>query len=185
MDDAPDMMPADPQDVAQGPHDTPDIIDIVLEDDRWEDAHLPAMARRAARAVGDWLALGEFQVVVMGCDDRRIAALNAEFRGKPKPTNVLSWPAIEFGARPPGAHPDLPDIQELGDVAISYDTCQREAEAQGKPFADHATHLLVHAILHLAGYDHIDDDDADTMEDAERAILSKLGIPDPYLEHSL
>ncbi|MFC3568509.1 rRNA maturation RNase YbeY [Paracoccus sp. TOH] len=160
-----------------------EIVDIVLEDDRWEDAGLPAMAERAARAVGEWLDLGEFQVVVMGCDDDRIATLNAEFRGKPKPTNVLSWPAVEFDPRPPGTRPDLPGIEELGDIAISYDTCQREAEAQGKPFADHATHLLVHAILHLAGYDHIDDQDAETMEDAERSILGKLGIPDPYLEH--
>ena len=160
-----------------------EIVDIVLEDDRWEDAGLPAMAERAARAVGDWLELDEFQVVVLGCDDKRIAELNAEFRGKPKPTNVLSWPAIEFGPRLPGEHPELPEIEELGDVAISYDTCLREARAQKKPFADHTTHLLVHAILHLAGYDHIDDQDADTMEDSERAILSRLGIPDPYLEH--
>ena len=160
-----------------------EIVDIVLEDDRWEDAGLPAMAERAARAVGDWLDLGEFQVVVLGCDDRRIAELNAEFRGKPKPTNVLSWPVIEFGPRQPGTRPELPEIEELGDIAISYDTCQREALAQKKPFADHATHLLVHAILHLAGYDHIDDQDAETMEDSERAILSRLGIPDPYLEH--
>lgn len=160
-----------------------EVVDIVLEDDRWEDAGLPAMAERAARAVGDWLELGEFQVVVMGCDDARIATLNAEFRGKPKPTNVLSWPAMEFDPRPPGEHPEIPDTPELGDIAISYDTCAREAEAQGKPFADHATHLLVHAILHLAGYDHIDDQDADTMENTERLILGKLGIPDPYLEH--
>ena len=160
-----------------------EIVDIVLEDDRWEDAGLPAMAERAARAVGDWMELGEFQVVVMGCDDKRIAELNAQFRGKPKPTNVLSWPAIEFGPRRPGERPEIPEIPELGDVAISYDTCQREAAAQKKPFADHATHLLVHAILHLAGYDHIDDQDAETMEDSERAILSRLGIPDPYLEH--
>lgn len=161
----------------------PEIVDIVLEDDRWEDAGLPAMAERAARAVGDWLELGRFQVVVLGCDDARIAALNAEFRGKPKPTNVLSWPAIEIGPRAPGAHPALPEIDELGDVAISFDTCEREALAQAKPFADHATHLLVHAILHLAGYDHINDMDAMTMEDGERAILSRLGIPDPYLEY--
>ena len=160
-----------------------EIVDIVLEDDRWEDAGLPAMAERAARAVGEWLDLGEFQVVVMGCDDKRIAELNAEFRGKAKPTNVLSWPVIEFGPRQPGTRPELPEIEELGDIAISYDTCQREALAQKKPFADHATHLLVHAILHLAGYDHIDDQDAETMEDSERAILSRLGIPDPYLEH--
>lgn len=161
----------------------PEIVDIVIEDDRWEDAGLPAMAERAAQAVGEWLSLGEFQVVVMGCDDARIATLNAEFRGKPKPTNVLSWPATEFAPHLPGARPELPDTDELGDIAISYDTCAREAEAQGKPFADHATHLLVHAILHLAGYDHIDDQDAETMEDAERSILGKLGIPDPYLEH--
>ena len=168
-------------------HDTTapqiDIVDIVIEDDRWLDAGLPAMAERAARAVGEWLALGEFQVVVMGCDDKRIATLNAEFRGKPKPTNVLSWPVIEFEPHEPGARPQPPETDELGDIAISYDTCQREAEAQKKPFADHATHLLVHAVLHLAGYDHIDDQDAETMEDAERSILGKLGIPDPYLEH--
>ncbi|WP_347268577.1 rRNA maturation RNase YbeY [Paracoccus sp. (in: a-proteobacteria)] len=161
----------------------PEIVDIVLEDERWEDAGLPAMAERAARAVGEWLSLGDFQVVVMGCDDRRIAELNAEFRGKPRPTNVLSWPASEFEPHLPGAHPAPPDTDELGDIAISFDTCAREAEAQRKPFADHATHLLVHAFLHLAGYDHVDDQDAETMEDAERSILGKLGIPDPYLEH--
>lgn len=165
------------------PGDGLEVVDIVLEDDRWEDAGLPEMAERAARAVGRWLDLGEFQIVVMGCDDARIATLNAEFRGKPKPTNVLSWPAVDFAPRAPGAHPAPPEIDELGDIAISYDTCLREAEAQRKPFADHATHLLVHAMLHLAGYDHIDDQDADTMESAERQILGKLGIPDPYLEH--
>jgi len=158
------------------------IVDLVIEDERWDDADLLGMSRRAAHAVGEWLGLDDFQVVVMGCDDERIAGLNAEFRDKPRPTNVLSWPAIEFDVRAPGAVPELPDIEELGDIAISFDTCQREAEAQGKPFADHATHLLVHAMLHLAGYDHIDDQDAETMEDAERSILGRLGIPDPYLE---
>ncbi len=158
------------------------IVDLVIEDERWDDVDLLAMSERAARAVGEWLDLDGFQVVVMGCDDQRIAGLNAEFRGKPKPTNVLSWPAIAFDARAPGAPPDLSEIEDLGDIAISFDTCWREAEAQGKPFADHATHLLVHAMLHLAGYDHIDDQDAETMEDAERSILGKLGISDPYLE---
>lgn len=161
----------------------PEIVDIVIEDERWEDAGLPAMAERAAHAVGEWLDLGLFQIVVMGCDDARIAGLNAEFRGKPRPTNVLSWPSSEFEQRAPGLRPEPPSDEELGDIAISYDTCEREALAQKKPFADHATHLLVHAMLHLAGYDHIDDQDAETMEDAERSILGKLGIPDPYLEH--
>ncbi|QRZ14652.1 rRNA maturation RNase YbeY [Paracoccus methylovorus] len=169
-------------DSAEASEEALEIVDIVLEDDRWEDAGLPAMAERAAHAIGEWLELGAFQIVVMGCDDARIAGLNAEFRGKPKPTNVLSWPSTEFEPRQPGTHPDPLEVEELGDIAISYDTCQREAEAQGKPFADHAMHLLVHAMLHLAGYDHIDDEDAETMEDTERSILGKLGIPDPYLE---
>lgn len=171
---------ADPEMLAF-PADGESIVDIVIEDDRWEDADLAGLSRRAARAVGDWLGLGDFQIVVMGCDDARISGLNAQFRGRPRPTNVLSWPAIEFDLRAPGEPPPPPEIDELGDIAISYDTCRREAEAQGKPFADHATHLLVHAILHLAGYDHIDDRDAETMEDAERSILGRLGIPDPYL----
>lgn len=174
---------ADPDlDSEDGADEAPGIVDLVIEDDRWLDADLLGMSERAARGVGEWLQIQDFQIVVLGCDDKRIAGLNAEFRGKPKPTNVLSWPTIEFDSRHPGAHPKLPDIDELGDIAISYDTCWREAEAQGKPFADHATHLLVHAMLHLAGYDHIDDQDAETMEDSERSILGKLGIADPYLE---
>lgn len=158
------------------------IVDLVIEDERWEDVDLGGMAERAAQAVGEWLGLEDFQVVVMGCDDARIVGLNAEFRDKPTPTNVLSWPAVEFEPHAPGEVPQLPEIDELGDIAISFDTCWREAAGQGKPFADHATHLLVHAMLHLAGYDHVDDQDAETMENAERAILGRLGIPDPYLE---
>ncbi|HMM08574.1 MAG TPA: rRNA maturation RNase YbeY [Paracoccus solventivorans] len=166
--------------------DTP--VDVVIEDERWQDAGLEALAARAAAATLRHLGLpsaGEDvpEIVVMGCDDDRIAALNADFRGKPQPTNVLSWPSADPAPRAPGAVPAPPDADELGDIAISYDTCAREAAAQGKPLADHATHLLVHAILHLAGYDHEDDADADTMEDAERAILATLDIPDPYREH--
>ncbi|SHM55452.1 probable rRNA maturation factor [Paracoccus solventivorans] len=163
-------------------------VDVVIEDERWQAAGLEALAARAAAATLRHLGLppvGEDapEIVVMGCDDDRIAALNADFRGKPQPTNVLSWPAADPAPRAPGAMPALLDADELGDIAISYDTCAREAAAQGKPLADHATHLLVHAILHLAGYDHEDDADADTMEDAERAILATLDIPDPYREH--
>ena len=162
--------------------------DVVIEDIRWQDAGLERLAARAAAATLRHLGLpaadGDApEIVVMGCDDDRIAALNADFRGKPQPTNVLSWPASEAAPRAPGAVPPPPDSDELGDIAISYDTCAHEAEAQGKPLADHATHLLVHAILHLAGYDHENDADADTMEDAERAILATLDIPDPYREH--
>ena len=161
----------------------PEPVDIVIEDERWLDVDLQGMAERAAAAATRHLGIDTVEIVVMGCDDTRIAALNDHFRGKAKPTNVLSWPSVEPAPRAPGEVPVPPDTDELGDIAISFDTCKAEAEAQGKPFADHVTHLLVHAILHLAGYDHEADADAETMEDAERSILASLGIPDPYREH--
>ena len=150
-------------------------VDVIVEDPRWTG--LEALARRA---VGAALApLGEVEglsVAVLGCDDARIAALNAEFRGKARPTNVLSWPSEE---RVPGEAPADP---ELGDVAIAYDTCAREAADQGKPFDAHVTHLLVHATLHLLGHDHEDEAEAGRMEAAERRILAGLGVPDPYAD---
>lgn len=162
-------------------------VEVVIEDERWQAAGLEALAARAAAATLCHLGLpaadeGAPEIVVMGCGDDRIAALNADFRDKPQPTNVLSWPSADPAPRAPGAVPALPDADELGDIAISYDTCLREAGAQGKPMAHHVSHLLVHAILHLAGYDHENDADAGTMEDAERAILATLAIPDPYKE---
>ena len=122
----------------------------------------------------------------MGCDDARIAALNADFRGKPQPTNVLSWPSEERGAEVAGEEPDLPeagepdDPCELGDIAIAWETCAREAEEQGKPMVDHVTHLVVHGLLHCLGYDHVDEADAALMEGLEVEILASLGLSDPY-----
>lgn len=156
-------------------------IDVIVEDERWEDAGLVALSQKAGRAVLDWLGM-DVDICVMGCDDARIAALNADFRGKVTPTNVLSWPAVEHVARAPGAQPPRPAGDELGDIAISYDTCAREAGDQRKAFDAHVSHLLVHAMLHLAGYDHLNDDDAETMEAAERSVLMTLGIDDPYQE---
>lgn len=161
----------------------PDEIssDTVIEDERWKAARLDALAARAIGAVLEWHGIGG-DVVVLGCDDARIAALNADFRGKPRPTNVLSWPSVEHVPHEPGIPPALPDVDELGDIAIAYETCVTEAHAQGKPFDDHVTHLLVHATLHLLGYDHENDPDAETMERSERSILKTLRIPDPYQE---
>ncbi|MFV0408239.1 MAG: rRNA maturation RNase YbeY [Paracoccus sp. (in: a-proteobacteria)] len=156
-------------------------IDAVIEDERWDAVGLEALAERAGQATLDWLGM-DADICVMGCNDARIAELNADFRGKPQPTNVLSWPAIEHVERAPGAHPPRPETDELGDIAIAYETCQREAKTQGKRFDAHVTHLLVHAMLHLAGYDHMNDADAETMEAAERSILAPLGIDDPYQE---
>ncbi len=164
-------------------------IEILFEDPRWQSAHLDAIATRAGRAVMDHLGYDadDMSCDLLACDDRRIMELNGQFRAKPTPTNVLSWPSDERGAAVDGDDPeplDLPMDGELGDIAISYDTCTREAQAAGITFSDHVTHLVIHAILHLLGYDHIRDQDATLMEGIETAILGKLGIKDPYYTDS-
>ncbi|WP_299046777.1 rRNA maturation RNase YbeY [uncultured Tateyamaria sp.] len=163
------------------PHD----IDILIEDSRWQDADLPALARRAIDATLDHLGLGPAELSVLACDDARIASLNGDFRDKPTPTNVLSWPeedlsAAAHGAAPRAPRPDPGGTLSLGDIAIAYDTCAREAADRAMPMGDHVTHLLVHGTLHLLGYDHISDTDATRMEALEVEILGKLGLPDPY-----
>ena len=161
------------------------LTDTLMEDPRWQEAGLEDLAETAAWATLTHLGLNpaDWQIAVLACDDARIATLNAEFREKSAPTNVLSWPSEDRAADAPGASPVLPQPgfdPELGDIAIAYDTCAREAAEQGKPFADHVTHLMVHGVLHLLGYDHIRDQDATLMETTEVAILGKLGLPDPY-----
>ncbi len=160
-------------------------VDVVIEDLRWESVGLPDIAERAADAALRHLGMRPdvWEIALLACDDGRIAALNADFRGKPAPTNVLSWPAEERGAAEPGMPPDVPDPDtetELGDIAISFDTMARETADQDVSLADHATHLIVHAVLHLLGYDHEDDRDAALMERLEVEILASLGVADPY-----
>ncbi len=162
-------------------------VDTVIEDERWEATGLPALADRAVCATLDELGLDPagYAIVVMGCDDARIAALNTEFRGKPVPTNVLSWPSDDRAPDTPGTAPELPegdadDPEELGDIAIAWETCTREAAEQGKTMDAHVTHLLVHATLHLLGYDHQDNADATLMEGTEIRVLARLGVANPY-----
>ncbi len=160
------------------------LTDVVIEDPRWREIGIEALAERAAQAALahlDIAAEGR-EIAVLACADARIAELNASFRGKAVPTNVLSWPSAERAAESAGAVPDLPDEdeEELGDIAIAYDTCAREAAEAGKPLAEHATHLIVHAVLHLLGYDHERDEDATLMERLETGILVNMGMPSPY-----
>lgn len=159
-------------------------VDVIFEDPRWQAQDLEARADVAVAATLAHFGYDPeaWEVCVMGCDDARIAELNEEFRDKGKATNVLSWPSEERGAEAEGAMPEAPEDfdPELGDIAISYDTCLREAAEAGKPEADHITHLLIHATLHLLGFDHIRDKDATLMEGIEVEILGKMGIPDPY-----
>lgn len=161
------------------------LTDTLIEDDRWHAVNLPVLVERAACASLRHLGLDpdDWEIAVLACDDGRIAELNGDFRDKPQPTNVLSWPSAERGADQPGTRPASPvpgPDSELGDIAIAYDTCAKEAAAAGRTLADHATHLIVHATLHLLGYDHVRDQDATLMEACEVEILGKLGIPDPY-----
>ncbi|WP_093997472.1 rRNA maturation RNase YbeY [Octadecabacter ascidiaceicola] len=159
-------------------------IDILIEDDRWSSLETTATVACTAALAGVGLDPSAFEISILACDDKRIADLNADFRQKGTATNVLSWPSDERGAEHDGDMPTLPQLPmdaELGDIAISYDTCAREAAEAGKPFDDHVTHLIVHGTLHLLGFDHVREKDGDLMERFETEILGKLDIPDPYL----
>jgi probable rRNA maturation factor len=166
------------------------LTDTIIEAHGWEPLGLEQLAEAAAQAAlaECGLAARGYEIAVLACDDARIAVLNADFRGKPQATNVLSWPAWDLAAEAEGAVPDLPpepedDMPEsLGDIAIALETCLNEAQAAGKRPRDHVTHLIVHGVLHLLGYDHIRDADARLMESIEVAILGKLGVADPYTE---
>ncbi len=165
-----------------------DLVDLIVEDDRWRELALETLCEGAAIETLRHLGIDPagFEICVMACNDARIAELNADFRDKSAATNVLSWPSAERAAATPGAAPDapLPDPTgmpvELGDIAIAYETCAREAKAADKPLADHVTHLIVHASLHLLGYDHVHDKDATLMEGIETQILATMGLSDPY-----
>ncbi len=160
--------------------------DVTFEDRRWEALGLEQIAETASRAAMDiaGVDLDGFEVSVMGCDDARIAELNAEFRGKPTPTNVLSWPAFELAAVAAGSLPAAPQAshhgESIGDIAIALETCMREAADKNVSVNHHVTHLVLHGCLHLLGYDHENDVDATVMEGLEIKALAKLGISNPY-----
>ncbi|WP_299656149.1 rRNA maturation RNase YbeY [uncultured Tateyamaria sp.] len=163
------------------PHD----IDILIEDTRWHGAGFERLANTAIAATLSAQGIEQAELSILACDDARITVLNADFRDKPTATNVLSWPDKDLspkqeGDAPATPTPDPDGAVSLGDIAIAYDTCAREAAEQDKPLAHHVTHLLVHGTLHLLGYDHISVTDATRMEALEVEILGKLGIPDPY-----
>jgi probable rRNA maturation factor len=147
------------------------LIDVEIEDLSWSAALAEAEALVLAAAEATLAsegAVGE-GVTLLLTDDETIRDLNQRFRAQDKPTNVLSFPA-----------PQNPE-RFLGDIALAYGVCAREAQEQGKPLANHLQHLVAHGVLHLLGYDHESDAQADEMEGLERAVLAGLGIPDPYL----
>ncbi|MCL3882197.1 rRNA maturation RNase YbeY [Marivita sp. GX14005] len=165
-----------------------DLTDTIIEDARWNALPIADLSERAALSTLNFLGhpVSGYEISVLACDDDHIAELNAQFRGKPTPTNVLSWPAHDLAAARDGADPLPPPPPDprmgeaLGDIAIAYETCVSEARAASKPLENHVTHLLVHGLLHLLGYDHLRDGDATLMEGLEKEILGKMGLPDPY-----
>lgn len=153
------------------------MIDIEIEDDAWAEALPDAviLVRAAALAALDGAnmrpkdaAADAGLVAVLLTDDEAVSELNAEYRRKAGPTNVLSFPAAQ---NPEGF---------LGDLALAYGVCAQEAEQQNKSLADHLQHLVAHGVLHLVGYDHMNEDEAAEMEGLERRILAGLGVADPY-----
>ena len=170
-----------------------DIVEVVIADESWTSIDLDLLANRAIRlaflAVN--LPTNGYEISLLACDDARITELNGEYRGIPLATNVLSWPAFELAAVEDGGSPrplPKPDgvwAESVGDLAIAYETCQREAISTGVDFADHVTHLILHGCLHLFGYDHERDGDAALMEALETMALASVGIDDPYLRSEL
>ena len=160
-------------------------VEIALEEPRWASLRLKKLARRALKAVAAELGIGKHGISVLGCGDARIAGLNGQFRGKPAPTNVLSWPADDLAPETDGDVPTRPLAKAmLGEVAIAWETCEKEAAAQQKLLQDHVIHLMVHATLHLIGYDHVRERDAARMEALETKVLASLGVSDPYRDNA-
>ena len=151
----------------------PPAVEIMVDSARWKaKRNTKALLQRAIAAAAAAVPTAGGEVAIVLTDDKAIRALNRDWRKKNAPTNVLSFPASE----PRGATPRL-----LGDIVIAYETTEREARAERKPFAHHLTHLAVHGFLHLVGYDHVADDEAEAMEGLETSILARLGVPDPYI----
>ncbi|MBB3892665.1 putative rRNA maturation factor [Phenylobacterium haematophilum] len=146
------------------------MIDIEIEDEAWVAA-APQAQHLVEAAAAAALRHAEFDVdavTILLTDDESVRDLNDRFRGKDYATNVLSFPAPEN----PEGH--------LGDIALAFGVCAREATEQGKPLGHHLQHLVAHGVLHLLGYDHETDAEAEHMEGLERVILAGLGVPDPY-----
>jgi probable rRNA maturation factor len=162
------------------------LTEVLVVADGWRaEPDAEAVIHRAIAAAAETVqaetgeaGFGEAELAVMLTDDAGIRTLNSNWRGIDKPTNVLSFPALQpTGAGGPDEAPRM-----LGDIAIAYQTTRKEADDEQKPFDHHLSHLAIHGFLHLMGYDHETDDDAEAMEGLEQEILAQLGIPDPYAD---
>ena len=154
----------------------PDALDWEV---RAAEAAAAALALTPFAALADAAPLVE--IAVRLTDDAEVHTLNRDFRGKDKPTNVLSFPQVQDDLLEGLANSDDGEIL-LGDIVLARETCEREAAEKGISVADHATHLIVHGTLHLVGYDHVEDASAAAMEALEVKALASLGIANPYAD---
>jgi probable rRNA maturation factor len=150
-------------------------VDVVRHAKAWRGAATDALVKRAAQAaflIAPPRGQGTYEVTVLLTDDAKMRDLNRAWRGKDASTNVLSFPAVDKPARP----------GPLGDIVLAYETVRDEARNTGTAFPDHISHLVIHGLLHLLGFDHMNNDEAEQMEALERTALATLGIADPYAE---
>ena len=157
------------------------MTEVLVTADCWQtEPGAEAVIHRAIEAAAEIADADtdDAELAVMLTDDDGIRTLNQNWRGIDKATNVLSFPALQPTG--PVGPDDAPRM--LGDIAIAYQTTRREADEEQKPFDHHLSHLAVHGFLHLIGYDHESDGEAEAMESLEREILAQLGIPDPYAD---
>jgi probable rRNA maturation factor len=163
------------------PHSFIPLTEVLVTADCWQqEGGAETVIQRAIAAAAEIADadVGGAELAVMLTDDAGIRTLNNNWRGIDKPTNVLSFPALQ----PSGPQDDDDPPRMLGDIAIAFETLRREADEEAKPFDHHLSHLAVHGFLHLIGYDHENEEDAEEMEALEREILAQLGIPDPYAD---
>src|SRR3984893_2878165 len=155
------------------------ISEVLVVADCWQaEPDAETVIHRAIATAAEMVDadVEDAELAIMLTDDAGIRTLNSNWRGIDKPTNVLSFPALQpSGPRGPDDAPRM-----LGHIAIAYETTRSEADEEQRPFDHHLSHLAVHGFLHLIGSDHEKDDDAEDMEKLEREILAQLGIPDPY-----
>lgn len=162
-------------------------MEIEFDLENWPEGDWEELARRAAVAAGEVapeLVNSRLLVSVLFTNDSEVHALNREWRDRDKPTNVLSFPMLERGELLALEADGPPEM--LGDVALAYETCAREAADKEVSLEHHAAHLIIHGLLHLAGHDHVhSDEQAEAMEALEIAALAKMGIADPYGDQEL
>ena len=160
-------------------------VDVVIEDARWKTLELKQIANQAFFETLFLLALHHksYACCILACDNRQIKHLNNKFRGKNCPTNVLSFPASleNYETKNTLTPGEANNFHELGDIAIAFDICKKEATKSKVKFEHHVYHLIIHSVLHLLGFDHEEEENATKMEKIEVQVLAKLGISNPYL----